>query len=157
MYDNADFEMLLTETSKPRVTLIPAARIPERMLEDARRDRFLGPDVVHADRSMTGIMYGEKLVGFLTPRVNDGDWWRTGAIYVDKKYRGIGIGGAAIGLFFSDKKKGLALVEPENAASRSAFLKAGFTIDKRVSLQDGGGPKVEYDLLRLERKWVSST
>ena len=84
MYDNVDFEMLLTETSKPRVTLIPAARIPERMLEDARRDRFLGPDVVHADRSMTGIMYGEKLVGFLTPRVNDGDWWRTGAIYVDK-------------------------------------------------------------------------
>jgi predicted acetyltransferase len=74
------------------------------------------------------FLLDDDVVGFMTPREEDrfGEGrWRTGAIFVDKKFRGKGIAQEAIKDFFS-KKKGYAWISNKNTSSQKAFYNAGF-------------------------------
>lgn len=100
--------------------------IPDQMLLDTENDPMLGGVVLSRKGRQVSISDEGKLIGFLTPRKERDGSWRTGAIYIDKKYRSMGYGSSAIYAFFSDKEKGYALIEPDNYASQKAFEKAGF-------------------------------
>ncbi len=99
--------------------------VPQQMLIEAENDPMLKGVVLSRIGQQVSISVGESVVGFLTPR-KEHDYWRTGAIYIDKVYRSHGYGSKAVSVFFSDKEKGFALIEPDNYSSQRAFEKAGF-------------------------------
>ncbi len=99
--------------------------VPHQMLIEAENDPMLKGVVLSRIGQQVSISVGESVVGFLTPR-KEHDYWRTGAIYIDKVYRSHGYGSKAVSVFFSDKEKGFALIEPDNYSSQRAFEKAGF-------------------------------
>lgn len=75
------------------------------------------------------FLLGDDVVGFMTPREENrfGEGrWRTGAIFVDQKFRGRGIAQQAIEDFFKDRK-GYAWISNKNISSQAAFSKAKFT------------------------------
>lgn len=125
--------------------------IPHDMLNLARNDPNLG-DVVGGESSERfGIFSNQNLVGFMSPR-KDGNWWRTGAIFIHPDFRNQGIGSKAIQKFFSDKESGLALVEPHNISSRKAYERAGFNVLKRSEYPDRDGNISSYDVMVMKRK-----
>lgn len=99
--------------------------VPYEMLLDAEMDKNLQGVVLSRKGQQVSIVANNTVVGFLTPR-KDGDYWRTGAIYIVPKYRNNRYGAAAVVSFFSDKQKGLSLIEPDNYPSQRAFASAGF-------------------------------
>ena len=100
--------------------------VPHQMLIEAENDPRLKGVVLSRIGQQVSISVGESVVGFLTPRKERDGSWRTGAIYIDKEHRSHGYGSKAITIFFSDKEKGFALIEPDNYSSQRAFEKAGF-------------------------------
>jgi len=74
------------------------------------------------------FLLGDNVVGFMTPREETRfgkNRWRTGAIFVSKNFRGMGIAPKAIKEFFKDKK-GYSWISNQNKASQNAFSSAGF-------------------------------
>lgn len=109
--------------------------IPKEMLLKADEDTYLKGYVFPDEpRERIAIEVNGSIVGFMTPR-KSGDTWRTGAIYIDPEHRGKGFATSAIVSFFSNKKSGIALVEPHNEASQRAFSKAGFGEEKTKNIK----------------------
>jgi RimJ/RimL family protein N-acetyltransferase len=116
------------------------------MLSQASDDTFLGDIVGKTENKYRlGIYLNNNLIGFLTPRQDQNNNWRTGAIYMLPRYRGKGYGSEAIKLFFSDKQSGSALIEPTNIGSRKAYEKAGLKFNKRFIHPTDN---MEYDLYK---------
>lgn len=129
------------------------AEIEQKLLNKAEADEFL-TGYVHPDKvkSRTAISHKGKTVGFMTPREvsKKGKWkgvWRTGAIYVDPKYRGKGVASKAIKDFYKDGKKGMVRVDVNNASSRKAFEKAGFKV------VEGKDKVVDGDTLQMMKNF----
>ena len=107
----------------------------EKLLEmlDAadNHPEFKGFDLVkgetYDDRRLI-IMGDGEVVGFMTPR-KEGDYWRTGAIYIIPSERGKGYGSAAIRTFFKDKS-GKIWIADKNEESKRAFQASGFEKDE---------------------------
>lgn len=102
------------------------------LLDEAdAHEEFSGYDLVKGkdyDARRIAFLWGDDVAGFMTPREEDrfGEKrWRTGAIFVDKNLRGMGIAPKAIAEFFKDKK-GYAWISNKNTSSQKAFSDAGF-------------------------------
>jgi GNAT superfamily N-acetyltransferase len=117
--------------------LAAARDISRQLLLEAEADPQIQGYVYPDDtaRTRVPIVAADRTVGFFTPR-KDGSVWRTGAIYVQPSYRGQGLATAAIAEFMRDKK-GTAFIEDSNAASRAAFVRAGFVKGKRDEKEAG--------------------
>lgn len=101
---------------------------------------FHGYGLIHGDvfnRRRLVIVIDQQAVGFMTPRFEDG-YWRTGAIFVSKKYAGKGYGRDAIKTFFSDvlKRPARVWIADENIQSQKAFKSAGFVLGQKKDLSD---------------------
>lgn len=114
----------------------------ESLLDDAdAHEEFSGYDLVKGseyDERRIAFLLEDEVVGFMTPRKEDrfgGDRWRTGAIFVDPKFRGKRIAPAAMKQFFKDKK-GYAWISKENTSSQNAFRLAGFTQGEERNVGD---------------------
>lgn len=102
--------------------------VPHQMLIEAENDPRLKGVVLSRIGQQVSISVGESVVGFLTPR-KEHDYWRTGAIYIDKVYRSHGYGSKAVSVFFSDKENGFALIESYNYPAQKTFQKAGLKMN----------------------------
>ena len=129
----------LAEQSQPVELRFPDV-IPQDLLALADNDPEIGgfvfadndPEIggfvyPQEDRQRAGIYLDDELVGFMTPREEDGGW-RAGAIYIRPDSRGKGIGSLAIDKFFEDKSASPVPIGLNNLASQKAFAKAGFVL-----------------------------
>ena len=117
----------LAEQSQPVELRFPDV-IPQDLLALADNDPEIGGFVYpQEDRQRAGIYLDNELVGFMTPREEDGGW-RAGAIYIRPDSRGKGIGSLAIDKFFEDKSASPVPIGLNNLASQKAFAKAGFVL-----------------------------
>ena len=105
------------------------ANIPSELqglFDQALKDRFLGPEALKNNlANIVPLTYEGKTVGFSIPFKEMDDYWRTGSIYVDPKYRGKDVAGKFIREFSKDKLV-RAWIEPANYPSQKAFKGAGF-------------------------------
>jgi RimJ/RimL family protein N-acetyltransferase len=112
--------------------------IPDNILKEAIADPKLFGEI--PDRKLVPILHEDKIVGFYAPKKSmyrGVAYHRTGAIFVSPKFRNLGLGSKAVLDFFSNKKNGLAYIEPNNPASMSIFGKAGFKKDGEFIDEDG--------------------
>ena len=117
----------LAEQTQPVELRFPDV-IPQDLLALADNDPEIGGFVYpQEDRQRAGIYLDNELVGFMTPREEDGGW-RAGAIYIRPDSRGKGIGSLAIDKFFEDKSASPVPIGLNNLASQKAFAKAGFVL-----------------------------
>ncbi len=129
----------LAEQSQPVDLRFPDV-IPQELLALADNDPEIGgfvfadndPEIggfvyPREDRQRAGIYLDDELVGFMTPREEDGGW-RVGAIYIRPENRGKGIAPSAIAKFFEDKNASPVPIGLANSSSQSAFAKAGFVL-----------------------------
>ena len=117
----------LAEQSQPVELRFPDV-IPQDLLALADNDPEIGGFVYpQEDRQRAGIYLDGELVGFMTPREEDGGW-RAGAIYIRPDSRGKGIGSLAIDKFFEDKSASPVPIGLNNLASQKAFAQAGFVL-----------------------------
>ena len=105
---------------------------------DSEISGFVYPD--DSSRPRGGIYWRGDLVGFMTPREEEGGW-RVGAIYIDSKAResAKGIGSIAISKFFEGREAADLPIGVSNYFSQRAFSNAGFvdTGKKYVDKSDG--------------------
>jgi hypothetical protein len=106
--------------------------------QDGEISGFVRPKDVSVERA--GIYYEGRLVGFMTPREEQGGW-RVGAIYVDsdERKRVKGIGSIAIAKFFEGRAAADLLIGVDNIASQRAFGKAGFSNTGKAYKDDSDG------------------
>lgn len=111
-------------------------KIPQDLLNDADNDKELSGYVHPENESLNrlAIIHNNEMVGFMTPR-KEGEFYRTGAIYIKPEHRSKGLGTAAIKEFFKDKQ-GKTLISDKNPASLKAYLNAGFQHTGK-SIKDG--------------------
>tara|TARA_Y100000034_G_scaffold136958_1_gene217589 strand:+ start:1821 stop:3620 length:1800 start_codon:yes stop_codon:yes gene_type:complete len=113
--------------------------VPYKLLLEANQDPFLR-GYVHPrskERVRAPIIHEGEIVGFYSPRVNEGTGrHRVGAIYVKPEHRGKGLASRAISDYAGDRPAN-AFVGADNEASRRAFLAAGFVEGEYDSRQDG--------------------
>lgn len=105
-----------------------------KIIGNAAEDPFLGGFVkTRPLKDFVGFFYDHnELAGFAIPRKDSDGYYRTGAIYVEPKFRSKGIAKAFVQDYFKDKK-GRAFIEPDNTASIALFTSAGFVkTDKKV-------------------------
>jgi RimJ/RimL family protein N-acetyltransferase len=92
------------------------------------------------------IKYDGVVVGFSTPRQDNDEVWRMGAIYIKPDFRRKNLGSKAISCFMQNKK-GRAYIEYKNIASQKAYLKAGFhNVGKLKMEMDAGGKIIKLSL-----------
>ena len=122
-----NWRQFLAEQSQPVELRFPDV-IPQDLLALADNDPEIGGFVYpQEDRQRAGIYLDNELVGFMTPREEDGGW-RAGAIYIRPDSRGKGIGSLAIDKFFEDKSASPVPIGLNNLASQKAFAQAGFVL-----------------------------
>ncbi len=122
-----NWRQFLAEQSQPVELRFPDV-IPQDLLALADNDPEIGGFVYpQEDRQRAGIYLDNELVGFMTPREEDGGW-RAGATYIHPDSRGKGIGSLAIDKFFEDKSASPVPIGLNNLASQKAFAKAGFVL-----------------------------
>lgn len=86
------------------------------------------------DNKATGIFYRGYLAGLMYPRIHifkHTKYYRTGAIFITKKFRNNGIARRAISIFFKHNRPGLSWIPDNNFASIKAFKNAGFVKSER--------------------------
>ncbi len=116
--------------------------IPKDLLMKGDSDReisgFVYPDNVSLPRG--GIYWQGDLVGFMTPREENGGW-RVGAIYIDSEVRERvkGIGSIAISKFFEGREAADLLIGVDNISSQRAFSNAGFEDTGKKYVDDSDG------------------
>lgn len=131
-------EILNEQVTSNDVVVLGSHSIPDSILDAAEMDGYLSGVVTSNKGKQLSISVNDELVGFLTPRQEKNGVWRTGAIYILPEYRNKGYGAKAIKTFFTDKEKGMSLIEPSNTSSQRAFSSAGFVrCDDFVDKSDG--------------------
>lgn len=98
----------------------------KRLIALAEKDKFLGPEALkHHMDNISMIRYQDKNVGFMVPfRESDGRY-RSGTIYIEPKYRNLGLATTHLSQWFKNRR-GRAWIEPDNKASQKTFKNAGF-------------------------------
>jgi GNAT superfamily N-acetyltransferase len=103
--------------------------IPSKMLARGDKDPEISGFVYpKEDRQRAGIYRGNKLVGFMTPRLNRHRAWRVGAIYIQPDSQRLGVGSEAIRSFLENRRAAILPIGVDNIASQKAFSNAGFTL-----------------------------
>lgn len=97
----------------------------KELLEEAIKDPYLGEFLREKKETPVLIYFEEKPVGFFLPRKESDGRYRSGAIYVQPKYRKHRLAKKALSAYFEDKK-GRAYIEESNAASIRLFESIGF-------------------------------
>lgn len=126
--------------------------IPESLfdlVDEEHKDKYPNWSNRSRDLKREGIYHEGNLVGFYGPTESEG-YPRTGTIYIKPEFRGLGIGSRTIKDFFSQKKKGLAYIEPNNLGSMNAFTNAGFREVKRTTFWQEENRPIEYVLMKKE-------
>jgi hypothetical protein len=97
-----------------------------KLITESEDDRFLG-DIVkeRKTKSVTGFFKGSEVVGFAVPRKDSDGRYRTGAIFVSKRFQQQGIAGEFVKDYFADKP-GRAMIETDNTKSQKLFESNGF-------------------------------
>ena len=117
-------------------------RIDRDLLMKGDADSEISGFVYHEDESRArgGIYWKGDLVGFMTPREEEGGW-RVGAIYIDSgvRERAKGIGSIAISKFFEDREAADLLIGVDNDYSQIAFSNAGFVNTGQKYVDDNDG------------------
>jgi GNAT superfamily N-acetyltransferase len=147
LFKNLTVAKELEKTSSIKYTDIPKSMFD--MADEEHKANYSDWSNRDNGSKRVGIYHEGNLVGFYSPK-KSGDYWRTGTIYVDPKFRGKGLGTKAINDFFSQKKKGLAYIEPSNLGSMGAFTKAGFKEVKRTTFWQDENQPTEYALMKKE-------
>lgn len=119
----------------------------KRLLDLAMKDEFLGPKALehHLD-NMTFIRYNEKNVGFMIPFKDADGRYRAGSIYIEPKYRKLGLASTHMSQYFKNRR-GRAWIEPTNKASQKTFKNAGFYKTDRTQKGKSG---------KLFEEWVNN-
>ena len=116
--------------------------IPDKLLMKGDSDREISGFVYPDDASLPrgGIYWQGDLVGFMTPREENGGW-RVGAIYIDSEVRERvkGIGSIAISKFFAGREAADLLIGVDNISSQRAFSNAGFVDTGKKYVDDSDG------------------
>ena len=105
---------------------------------DSEISGFVYPD--DSSRLRGGIYWRGELVGFMTPREEEGGW-RVGAIYIDSEARERvkGIGSISISKFFVGREAADLLIGVDNISSQRAFSNAGFEDTGKKYVDDSDG------------------
>lgn len=107
------------------------------LLKQADNDpEFKGFDMIMG-REHISIMLGKECIGFLTPRKDPANYWRTGAIYIKPEYRSKGYANKAIKIFISKHKPARSWISDKNISSIKSFTNAGFKRGEKYDLDDG--------------------
>lgn len=119
-----------------------------KLIAESENDRFLG-DVVTArkTKAVTGFFKGSEIVGFAVPRKDVDGRYRTGAIFVSKRFQHQGIAGTFVKQYFSDKS-GRAMIEPDNTKSQKLFESSGFKRSGKT-IRDSEGTAYEVWLKEI--------
>lgn len=91
--------------------------------------------------SVVAFIANGVVVGFAIPR-KDGQFYRTGPIYVTPKYRRKGVAAAFVLAYFKGRR-GKAWIATTNEASKALYTRAGFKPSTR-SMTDESGDYVEW-------------
>lgn len=113
------------------------------LIRKSTHDPYLGGIALQKDpKDIVPILHRGSVVGFAIPRLERDGRWRTGPIFIDPVFRGLGYGGRWINEFFVNKK-GRAWINPTNLPSIKSFIRAGFRQTTK-SVKDGDGVLIEY-------------
>lgn len=124
------------------ITIKIGDTIPKELLHQADEHEQIKGYVYPDDdnKFRVGMYYNNKLVGFMTPRKNEENKWRIGAIYVLPEYSRKGIAASAINQFLKGRKAAPVSIDVLNTSSQVSFSKAGYVKGEKIyQWSDGTG------------------